>query len=97
MEQVEQVSRAIVAAGLPIRITQCRLCETGTIYRKDHWFQCPSCGALSTTFGGCFENISLYGGSVGASDEWKELCAKSDQMLELARERIRRQDARQMV
>ncbi len=99
MEQIEY--SAIIAAGLPVRIMQCQQCGTGTIYRKDHWFQCPSCGALSTAFGGCFKNLSPYGGSVGASEEWKELCAKSDEMLEelleLARERIRRQDARQGV
>ena len=97
MEQIEQAFSVIIAAGLPVPVTRCQQCEAGTIYRKDLWFQCPSCGALSTAFGGCFENLSPYGGSVGAPDEWKELCAKSDEMLVLARERIRRNDARQGI
>jgi hypothetical protein len=60
--------------GLPVPLSPCNNCH-GTIYKKDDWFQCPSCGALSTKYGGLF----THGGT--ASQEWIDSCKAADQFI----------------
>jgi uncharacterized Zn finger protein (UPF0148 family) len=60
--------------GLPIPSQQCDNCLK-TIYRKDHRFQCPDCGARSTQYGGLFTHAGK------ASQEWIDACAEAQKFI----------------
>ena len=40
-----------------IPVMRCDNCF-GTIHRDGTWFQCPECGALSTSYGGLFTHMA---------------------------------------
>ncbi len=77
------VCRELETYSLPIPVQRCGYCE-GTIYRKDHWFQCPTCGCLSTEWGGMFP-ITPSGERGGACQEWIDECDLASKMVEVLR------------
>lgn len=59
---------------LPIPIKRCDICVNGIIFKSNTWFQCCDCGNVSTEWGGNFQ--------IGEpSQEWKDLCRKSQSIL----------------
>ena len=60
--------------GLPYPLMQCENCGE-TIYKKDYWRQCPSCGAVKIS-----DNGNIYIKKEACTD-WIELCKKAMELI----------------
>ena len=79
MTDILKICQRLAAEKLPFPVMECEQCR-GMIFRKDQWFQCPDCGALTTAFGGLFTHVE-------ASEDWKAECQQSRRrMKEIAQE-----------
>ena len=65
----------LIANNRPIPVSHCNNCH-GTIYKLNHWYECPNCGSTSTQYGGCYS--SMTGES---SHEWVDKCNQSKDYL----------------
>lgn len=88
LEQIKEYLDKIdilIDKNQPVPIIQCSVCQEGTIYRKAQRFQCDTCGALSTQFGGIFPYIDYSNPEKKWEDkEWIESCQYSKQFLKVS-------------
>lgn len=66
--------------GMPLPVKQCGACHK-TIWRKAAWFECPDCGAMSTSYGGLFTHK-------GINPAWADECLKANARLDVLMGRV---------